>query len=213
MKMPDLVALSNYNVNRRDEGEGFWQPLYDYQTYALAGQTSLRFFAIPRGQGGKTLADTNMSSAGVLPTPIQELVTGIQIVLYPGINPGRTGDFANTGDYWNDIKAVAESGFLEFTIGSKVYCTDAPLNAFPPAFRLSGAAALADATTAAAALHSQIDYASFAGPTYAINPGIRLISNQNFDVTLSWPTAVALPSGVDARIGVRLLGWQYRLSQ
>jgi hypothetical protein len=40
-----------------------------------------------------------------------------------------------------------------------------------------------------------------------------LAPTQNFNVTLNFPTAVATPSGQNARIGVVLDGLLYRLSQ
>ena len=58
----------------------------------------------------------------------------------------------------------------------------------------------------------RIDYAVFTGPVYQITP-VRLIPTQNFNVSLNWATAVALPSGVNGRIGVILGGFLYRLSQ
>jgi len=39
------------------------------------------------------------------------------------------------------------------------------------------------------------------------------VPNQNFDITLTWPTAVALPSGQNARLGVVMDGILYRQSQ
>ena len=76
---PRMQELSKYAVNRPGMEEDIFQPLYDYQTYALAGTTSeYQFFQVPQGQGGKTLADTNMDSAGQLPAPKRALVTQVQ---------------------------------------------------------------------------------------------------------------------------------------
>lgn len=221
MNPPSVGELSRYDVNRKGQAEGIVQPLYDYQEYAAAGQTSLTFFALPIGQGGKTLADTNMEGAGQLPAPKEQLVTNIQVVFMPGTVgvagtpatglPGVFGAQAPANN-WNDCYEVFRSGYLDFFIGSKTYLFDAPLGKFSNDFRLAGSTALADASTAGADGQSMVDYATFAGPVYSISP-VRLTSNQNFKVTLNWPAAVPLPSTNEGRIGVILGGFQYRLSQ
>jgi len=221
MNPPSVGDLNRYNVNRAGQAEGIVQPLYDYQTYDGAnGQTSLRFFALPIGQGGKTLADTNMEGAGQMPSPKEQLVTAIQVVFMPGLPvpvnpdglPGTTGP-TTALDNWNDVYTVFRSGYLDFFIGSKSYLIDAPVGKFSNDFRLAGSSAVGiHAPDAVAAGQTAVDYATFAGPIYNISP-VRLTSNQNFDVTLRWPTALPLPSLNDARIGVILMGFQYRLSQ
>jgi hypothetical protein len=208
---PSTGAAKKFDVNRKGAVEAIYQPLYDFQTYAAAGQTSLTFFALPLGQGGKTYADTNMEAAGALPAPKEMLVTGIQVVFFPGVDVALYGGgAANT--HWRDSWAVFQSGYLDFFIGSKSYLTDAPIGKFSNDFRLAGAAALSDSTTAGAGQDNQIGYATWAGPRYEITP-VKLVSNQNFNVTLNWPAAVATPSTVAARIGVILEGFLYRLSQ
>lgn len=218
---PNLNQVQAFNVNRPEAQEAIWQPLYDFQAYAAAGQTQLSFFSNPIGQGTtshpgstgpKTKADTNMTNAGLLPNPQRFYCIGIEVVFFPGNAVNGSGAITTSGLNWQDVWSVAKSGYLNFQIGSKDYVTDGPLGLFPQSSRLSGAAAMADATTAAAALHSQIDYAAFSGMPYEISP-FWIPSNQNFSVTLNWPNAVALPSTVAGRIGVRLNGFLYRLSQ
>ena len=187
-------------------------PLYDYQTYASAGQTSLSFFSTPNGSSGKTLADTNMKLSGQLPVGEAATIQFIEVLFFPGSAVNAAGAIATSGLNWQDVYTVAKSGFLRFTIGSTDFVVDGPIGMFPPITRLAGSAAMADATSAAAALHSQIDYAAFAGMRYQIPPqGIE--SNMSFNVTLNWPVAVALPSGVAGRIGVRLDGQYFRSAQ
>lgn len=209
-----MIAPKNtrdFNVNRAGQKESVWQPLYHYQTYGTAGTTQLTFFQDPVGSGGRTYADTNMTSAGQLPKPQSMLVTAVQVVFISGAAVSVAAAPA-ANDYWLDMMALFESGWLEFFIGSKTYLRDAPIGKFSNDFRLAGHAAASDSTTAAAAQNVQIGYATFAGPKYQITP-IQLIANQNFNVTLNWPAAVATPSGVDGRIGVILEGFLYRLSQ
>lgn len=215
---PSLAAArSKYAVNRGGEYEVIFSPLYDYQTYAAAGQASLSFFQVQQGQSSKTLSDTNMEAAGILPAPKHFLTTGIEIVFVPGNTVGMTGDrsVAATapGRNWDDVNKVAKRGLLRFFIGSKDYLVDAPLGVFPQSWRLAGATSMADQTTIAATSFSQVDYAAMAGRPYEITP-VFIPSQQNFRITTEWPEGVqALPSGVAGRIGVRMMGYLYRLSQ
>lgn len=220
--IPDLTQLQTYSVNRKGEYEGVRQTLYDFQTYALAGQTLLQFFQVPLGQAGKTLEDTNMDQAGSLPTPKYMLVESIEIYFYPAgdisrLQTGVAGSLVAT-EFSNDVKAVAEAGFLNYFIGSKNYLQEAPLNRFPPKTCLKTEGAFGLQTKQAVAADEEIaltyDYAVFSGRPYYINPATLLIPTQNFKVSLEWPSgAVALPSGVDARVGIVLDGILYRQSQ
>ena len=215
--IPNLSDLTKYDVNRRGQYEGVRQTLYDITTYANAGQTSLQFFQVPKGQGGKTVADTNMQSAGQLPQPQHFLVESIELILFPGVLPTtKTVAVAET-EFSNDIYTVAKSGSLDFFIGSKSYLEEAPLGRFPPKTRLNveGNHAISELQAVAADSELQVstDYASFIGRPYYLDPPVLLVPNQNFNITLSWPAVVALPSGVDARIGVILDGILYRQSQ
>lgn len=209
---PSVQGLQKFDVNRRGEVEAVRQSLYDFQTYASAGQTQLIFFQVPQGQGGKTKDDTNMELAGSLPRPKEFLIESIEVYFFPGVDIGQFGAQAES-EWSNDESAFGESGFLDLFIGSKSYLTEAPVGRFPPKTRLYGEAAYADTSTAGAAQQIRYDYSAWAGRPYRMNPEIRLIHTQNFNVTLQWNAAVALPSGQNARIGVVLDGILYRLSQ
>lgn len=211
-QVPSIADLTKYAVNRGGEYEVIGSALYDFGAYAAAGQTELNFFQTPQGQGGKTLADTNMEAAGSLPAPKNFLVTSLEVNFWPGVSPATFGAQA-AAQYVNDVWTIAKSGFLEFYIGSKNYIQEGPLGVFPAANGLVMSAALADATTPGANTQSRIAYANMGGKPYVLPSPIALVSNQNFRVSLKWPTAVALPSTTEARIGVRLRGYLYRLSQ
>lgn len=211
--------MENHSVNR----EGYAalrQSLYDFQTYAAAGQTQLNFFAQPVGQGGKTLSDTNMTLAGQMPANQDFLVQSIEIYLFPIVPnvaaqaPSAFGAEA-IAHFVNDVYTVSRTGNLQFVIGSTPWLQEAPLGRFPPKTCLEGFAALSDASTIAASLQGRINYAHMAGRPYLITPAsLTLISSQNFSITLNWPEGVqALPSGAPARIGVVLDGILYRRSQ
>lgn len=204
-----LKHLQQYNVNREGAVECIWAPRYDWQTYASAGTTSMRFFQVPNGQSSKTIHDTNMDLAGQLPAPQEFLITSIEVAFIPvGLVSFQGAQAVDA--YVNDIKEFGEAGALRLSIGSKDYVIDAPLGKFPPSFRMAGFAAAADVTTAGGNLQHRTAYATWAGPIYDIAP-LRLIPTQNFAVTITWASAVAVSQ--DARIGVYLNGWLYRLSQ
>lgn len=208
---PQVAALSPYNPNRSDAIESVWQPLYDFQTYAMAGQTQLQFFQLPQGQGGKTLADTNMTNGGALPNPQAFFVTGIMVDFTPLNAVSVIGAAAlRVQANANDAAAVARSGWLEFQIGSKVYLTDAPLNKFAANYNAGIESNISAFGTAAAPAQVDTDYAKWKARYYAITPFL-IPPTQNFAVRLNWPTAVAVT--VAARIGVVLDGFLYRQSQ
>lgn len=222
--IPNLAELQSYAVNRKGQYEGIRQSLFDFQTYAAAGQTSLTFFQVPIGQGGKTIADTNMDLSGSLAQPKHQLVESLEIYFYPlPISPASDGQIVSNvttiapSEFANDVYAVGRSGSARLFIGSKTYNEEAPLMRYPPkvCLKTEFAVALEFKQTVAADAEEQVtaDYATFHGRPYFINPAVLLIPTQNFSVTLTWPTAVALPSGQDARIGVVLDGILYRQSQ
>ena len=220
MQPMSFSDAENYRVNRSQEYEVTRQSLYDFQTYAQAGQTSLTFFQTPIGQGGKTIADTNLELAGQLPAPKNFVVESIEIYFFPADNPVTVTNVTTVGatvsNYANDVDAVAQSGSLDFFIGSKSYLQEAPIGRFPPKTRLeTGFSAALQTKQAIAADDSgqwTADYAAMCGRPYFLDPyKILLAPTQNFTVTLTWPAAVAVSA--DARIGVVLDGVLFRLSQ
>jgi hypothetical protein len=207
---PAVAQLARYNPNRPDSIEGIWQPFYDYQTYAMAGQLQLQFFQVPQS-GTKTLADTNMTNAGMFPNPTAFFCTGIMVDFIPlnvvsAIGAAALRVQANA----NDAAAVARSGWLELQIGSKVYLTDAPLNKFAANFNAGVDSNISAFGTAAAPAQVDTDYAKWKARYYAITPFL-IPPTQNFSVRLNWPAVVAVT--VAARIGVILDGFFYRQSQ
>lgn len=76
----DPLAAQGFRTQRAEFPEDLWQPLYDRANYAAAGQSSLSFFSVPRGQSAtlitlataaakiKTYRDTNMENSNVVPT-------------------------------------------------------------------------------------------------------------------------------------------------
>lgn len=215
--VPNRADLAKYNVNRPG-WEAIRQSLYDFTAYAQAGQTQLTFFALPVGQGGKTLSDTNMTLAGQIPANQEYLVQSIEVVFFPTVpavaanNPAAFGAQAVAASV-NDVYIVSRTGNLNFTIGSKPYLQEAPLGRFPAKTHMNVRAALADVSTAGANLQSRIAYAYTEGRPYLLSPAdLRLVSNQNFTVTLNWPEGVQAITNA-GRIGIILDGIMYRRSQ
>ena len=211
--IPNLAELQSYAVNRKGQYEGIRQTLYDYQTYAAAGQTSLTFFQVPVGQSGKTPADTNIEVAGTLPQPKHFLVESIEIKFYPGVLPVTFESTAVAeSEFTNDVYTFSKAGYLDYFIGSKTYLQEAPMDRFPPKTKVSADFATSQAGEVAVS-QIQMDIAYMCGRPYFVNPATLLIPTQNFRVNLLYDTAVALPSGQDARVGVILDGILYRQSQ
>lgn len=220
-QIPNLQELQAYAVNRKGQYEGIRQSLFDFQTYAAAGQTSLIFYQVPIGQGGKTIDDTNIEIAGALPQPKHHLTESIELRFFPGVNPvtlttGAGGTIA-ASNFTNDVYTFHKSGSLQYFIGSKTYLEESPLGRFPPKTSLESefAVSIAQNQAVAADLENEItmDISYMKGRPYFVNPATLLIPVQNFKVSTLWATAVALPSGQDARIGAVNDGVLYRQSQ
>lgn len=210
---PEFLELANrYGVNVQGVVEAIYQPTYDTLAYAAAGQNALRFFQTPVGQAGRTLEDTNMRQAGSFPAPQQFLANQICLEFVPGVLPGVSSAVpADMIEYVNDVFTFATNGVLELNVGSKNKLTDAPLGKFPASHTLDIGAALSNAAAGATGL--TVNYAAPKGMLYDITP-INIPWGQNFDVTLSWPTALApLPSTVAGTVRVTLNGFLYRLAQ
>lgn len=208
--LPSLEDLQKYNVNRPGDMEGVRASLYDFQTYANAGTTQMTFFQVPIGQSSKTKYDTNMEVAGSLPSPKRFLVESIEVYFFPGKAIAYSAATAATRlSQADDVYTVAKSGWLDLFIGSKSYLTEAPIGRFPPTTGVKTQNAVGVSTGGV----QGYDYAVMGGQPYRMDPPILLVPTQNFNITLNWPSAVALPSATDGRIGVVMKGILYRNSQ
>lgn len=215
-KTPPAIQLERYNVESIEKLEGIWNPLYHYQTYAAAGQAQLTFFQTPVGQSGLTYDDTNMLAAGSMPAGQNFLAVAVEVLFWAGTAPavnGVPGGAAHLAalEALNDVWTISKSGRLRLFIGSKDYLIDGPLGVFPAQNGIEGVAA-ANGSTANDTLNTLALAGAIRGPIYQITP-IRLTSSLNFSAYIETNGLVPLPSGVAGRIGVRLLGFQYRRSQ
>lgn len=186
--------LRNNAVRNPSMVGAIYQPLYDYQTKTAAATAQQTFFQTPIGQNNKTIADTNMISAGQLPLGNRFALTGIQVELYPLMD--LTG--AALSEFANDVQAFYNSGALVLTIGNKDFATQAPLNKFPPVNGL-------DVSTSSGTTAVNTTYAIASGREFK-TIDMYIQSNESFSVTLSNMPALS----ADARVGVTLNGFLYR---
>ena len=209
--MNQINNPQQYSVNRSGQ-EAIRSSLYDFQAYAAAGQTQLTFFQVPKGQGGKTQADTNMESAGALPSPKQFKLETLELLFFPGSPIDQVASSAtNAAGQADDMYQFIKNGFLDLFIGSKSYLTEAPLGRFPSSTGMRVDQSMSG--TFAAPNMVKGEYAAATGIIYRIQPEILLEPTQNFNVTLNWPLAIAMPSTLAARVGVVMRGILYRNSQ
>ena len=223
--VPSYADLAAYNVNR-DGWEAIRQSLYDSTSYVAAGQPQLNFFSTPVGQGvgfgggAKTLSDTNMTLAGQMPANQEFLIQSLEVSFFPSTpTPAAGADMpavfgaAAVAAQINDAYIFSRAGNLNLVIGSKSYLQEAPLLRFPQKsfFEVHGAAS--NATTPAASLASMVAFGSARGRPYMLQPAnLRLVSNQNFGVSLNWPEGAQVIAN-PARVFVILDGVLYRRSQ
>jgi hypothetical protein len=204
-----------------------WAPLYDSNQYVgTTGHLNLTFFLQPIGSGVtsapgasglKSIADTNMTAAGQLTQGNDFFMVGQEIVFYPGVNPEQTllaAGAAATEGFANDTYVFSKAGVLTLAIGSnRQYIQDGPAAMFPPLTRLAGWAALAGGEPGTGTQNlSEVSYAAMGGAPYNITP-VYITATLGFNETLSYPAAVTLPSGTNARVFSSLDGWLIRNAQ
>jgi hypothetical protein len=227
---PDYLLA--HRVGVPGQKDVIWAPLYDFIAYPSAGFPGnvATFFTNQQGQGissapgvgtnsPKTQFDTNLQAPNQLTLGNEFYMIGSETLFYPGVNnttntpfallPGR-GVAASTsiGLFVDDVWEVGMQGWKALKVGTdRYYIQDGPLSMFPPVTRMATAAAISgvSATNEGAV----IEYACWSGEPYTVVP-IYLQTNQLFTVTISFPTPIALPSGVIARFGERMRGYLIR---
>lgn len=219
-----ILTKDDLNAHRAALGnlqDVIYAPLFDSISYAAAGQLQATFFTSPIGQGTttapgatgtKTLADTNLYSAGQLTKGNEFFMTGQEFTLFPGLDIGRgVVAYAAVGDYTNDMNDVGKSGVVTLQVGSnRQYIQDGPLQLFPPNARLGGWAAIGYTNTAGTQSVAENCYAIWAGEPYTITP-IYIEANQGFQEFIQWPALVTISA--TARLFSRLRGYLIRNAQ
>ena len=230
--VPSAQDFNSRRVTNPSQSEIIRQRFYDYQLYATAGVSQLTFFSSPVGQGittavgatattSKTLWDTNLELPNTLPSGKAFMIESIEVLFMPGsVSTASTYTLASpvifnatpaaaVAAQLADVNSFYQSGMLELNVLSKNYLRETPLIAFPPKANFEYSNSFAGSGTAeTGAVNGRI-----AGRPYYISPEIALQPAVNFEVVLRWPSAVATPSGFNARVGVILDGYFMRASQ
>ncbi len=192
------------------------QPLYHLQSYGTAGATSFTFFQTATGSATNGLADTNMDNAGSLSVGKRFAVFSIGVHFIPSA-PQVNNAGASAASALNDIKKVIEGiGYLQFVVLNKTYLVAAPLSMLPSGMGIyTGGAAYQATQASAAAGDGFIAYGTngmpYAQARYQLRVPIPIPSQVSFNVTLNFPTAIAVTTA--SRVGVFLWGIQNRAMQ
>jgi hypothetical protein len=228
---PSLEDMAQNLALNADAIEVIYQPMYDYNIYPTAGIINLPFFQTALGAGQssasgtaagatKTLSDTNMQVGGSLPSPMAYFVRGFEIVCepgsvatantftlqIPGFSSAAAAAAVQAGAH--DVNAVLTTGAFQFTISQKPYYQEAPLYRFPPKSALRYDGAIAGTLAATSEVGKEKMYAI--GDVCVLEPGVAIMTSQNFIVNLLWPVIVPTPSGFNSRLGCIMNGWQFR---
>lgn len=195
---------ARYSILDRPGWEVLNWAYYDFQTYVAGGQTQLTFFQSPKGASGRTLRDTNFPGAGSLPAGYEFFMETFQIMPLPGVQPSTFGAQV-TSTFVRDVWTIHNDGFVVFNLLNKHIIEGGPIGLFPCDWRMMGFAAVADESTIVANAQTIVAYAQNGGKIWRMNNQL-LEATVNFDITLNWNTALALPSAVAARIGCFVTG-------
>lgn len=233
-KYPTLQDFARNQVGIQGKIEIYWQPIFDWNIYPVAGVNQLLVFTNPQGAGQtaqpvaaagpKTNADTNLTSAGMLPSPQAFWVDGWELAVDAGSSavanlfaiqsPNQFGEPATaavaSGEV--DVNRILSSGVFSFTIMQKEYYREGPLYRFPP--RSHAALDSSVASNSAAAGVGMVGKVKMyaGGKPVRIDPGLGIATTTNFQVQLTWPALVPLVTN-NARIGCFMNGWLFRAAQ
>jgi hypothetical protein len=210
----------NAHVTQLATQDVIYAPLYDSNSWGTAGQTQLTFFTAPVGQGTttapgatgtKSLADTNLTSAGQLTKGNEFYMTGQEFMFFPGSLPEQDITAAGVNGFLNDTYNASKSGFVTLQVGSnRNYIQDGPLGIFPPNARLYVASAIGGTDTAGTQSVLTAIYAAWSGESYEITP-VYIEATLGFQEYIQWPAAVTLAT--TARIFSRMRGYLVRNAQ
>lgn len=231
-KYPTLQNFANNQVGLQGKIEIYWQPIFDWNVYPTAGLLQMLIFQTAQGQGftaqpvaaagPKTNADTNLSQAGMLPSPQAFWVDGWEIQVDAGSvatanlfaiqTPNQFAAVATaavqSGEI--DVNSILSSGVFSLTVMQKEYYREGPLYRIPPRanIRLDSSVATDSATTGMVGkTKMRAD-----GDPVRIDPGLGISTTANFQAQITWPAVVATAAN-NARIGCFMNGWLFRAAQ
>lgn len=120
--LKDPMQAAAYRTQRREAPEDLWQPLYDRVNLPVSLTGSINFYSSPKGQSAtlirgtsassvvKTLRDTNMESANVVPTKLYKFV---------GINIAFVHSSKSAATNAADRALVRDGGYIRLRIVDK----------------------------------------------------------------------------------------------
>lgn len=193
---------------------------YSYVQYPLAGQAVFNFFSIPVGQSNRQL--TNIQQGGNLDNPF--LIKAIRLSFFiQNLNMAAWAGTDASSLFSDQVNGLFQAGFFKMIIGSKEWLyLPSPFLYMPPAYGppeayTAGLTSLVQATgvnvTSApyATLQARKDQA------YLLQPAPLINENQNFRVTIEYPSGLipviatgVVTGGNPLFIGVHLDGIEVR---
>ncbi|MGH9501672.1 MAG: hypothetical protein ACRD20_02345 [Terriglobales bacterium] len=172
------------------------QPSYDSVSFAAgAAMTKTVLFQSPIGQGGKTLAQTNMTQAGQLPFPNQLVITSIKV-------------YVANNTLQADLQNLISNVSFTLTIGTKPWF-QGPLVLLPAAMGgyITYAAQIGTAAAGDRPYFSTTNGVPDPRASYALTLPITLQAGEGFNVTLNPETAFnfAAADGTTYGVGTTIL--------
>lgn len=183
-----------------------WQAIrwqwFGYVTYPLAGASELTFFGNAVGQGGTTLADTNLPKAGSFGQThflLKSISTSIRL------NQDDLGSFTLANVATADQRTLAsdiiagfvQAGVLTMSIGARPFATvPKPFQYLPPvgnAPDFDGSSVSAPSAAPLGNVTAQVPYATQTRNrrnAYIMDPNILIEAEQQFEVKLSFPSGL-----------------------
>lgn len=166
--------------------ERIQQPLYDRNTVATSGTTSLNFFQVPLGGTGagastpKTQVQTNMDQGGSLPYPKNFEIHAIRLINQYGAAIA-------------DLNAIFNNSWFRLFIGTKDYLV---VNSFMLTAGVGLDGVASGSTNVVSVTNGRPDQRGI----YVLAEPIDLIPQQNFRCELNFPTAQTLSATVAVSI-------------
>lgn len=206
-KVRDPLSPRLFRTQRPSHPEDLWQPLYDRVNFPNAGTSELGFFSQPLGSIArlitdtaaanktKTLRDTNMQNANVVPT---------KLFRFEGISMAYLHMTPDTITNSLDRELLRNGGYLKFRIVDKDILI-IPLVAIPELNPMLSSATTVTSTTIN-------NYAGGGGRIAMYKLPIPIVLNpyESFQVTISFDGTIAMSGSEEIDVLVMLQGYMRR---
>lgn len=203
----DPLSPRLFRTQRPSHPEDLWQPLYDRVHYPQAGTSELGFFSSPLGSTvtlitagaaaakTKTMRDTNMQNANVVPT---------KLFRFEGISMAYIHENPSVATNADDREELRNGGYLKFRIVDKDILV-IPLLAIPELNPM-----LSSSTTLTASTIN--NYAGGGGRVAMYKLPIPIVLNpyESFQVTIHFDGTIALTTGETIDVLMMLQGYMRR---